>query len=726
MRGRASLPAAISLGALALLAAPCAADDLSGRAILSWQTLESDVLTSSGLRQTYDARLERALTDAFRFRLSFRGEGSDGTSALDGADERETRFRQYQPGAEINWSFSTFQVQANYDDFRTDTSAGDLSDERRQRRIVGRLTWAPEKLPSLTVYGEQRSLKDAAASINQTETSAFEALDWSWKGLTLGQNARYLTLDDGGADFARKSTDVQGLARYENTFFGGRAAVSANVLVGATRLDERARSGQPVSVPIRVLIGRALYAHDDTPLDSRDKPLQDQPALVDGDFQKAAGVPLGPDGTSYQNLAVDMGRLVPLDEFRVHVRDIGGAPVRTPGFVRFDAYRSDDGLSWIPLPGGSRTSFDAALSAYLVDFAPTSARYFKVVSFGTNVLDTQVTEVEVYQHQTFGAGEVKRTDIRLGSGSATVSGRPTEWLTLGYYGLFNTNTQTSNTRPEITTSDTDQVFSAQVDPTKTVNLLARYEHRGSSQTDGFGQSLDAITATAHWAPLRTVDATLEYQRSNQDLAGRTSTSNAYHAHLYLRLLRSLDLSLDAGSSREVQSSDDRPATRVGFTAVTYAQLTEALKLTANVSYQKTSYEGGTPEGPGSGLLLPASEDARYWGELYWRPGPQLALTARLGYASSNVFSGLTQGYRVEWYPFARGTVSIGTIYEEDLDSVSNRRFRRVQLLPRWAINKSATLDLNYTVMSSYVGLADGAGSLSLTSRNFWATFTLAF
>jgi hypothetical protein len=481
-----------------------------------------------------------------------------------------------------------------------------------------------------------------------------------------------------------------------------------------------------VSVPVRVLIGRALYARDDTPLDGRDSPLADAPALADGDFQKPAGVPLGPDGTSYQNLAVDMGRLVSLDMFRVYVRDAGGAPVRSPGFVRFDAYRSDDGLTWIPLPGGARSSFDAALSAYVVDFASTGARFLKVVSFGTNVLDTQVTEIEVFQRQTFGAGEVKRTDIRLVSGSATASGKPVEWLTLGYYGLLNANSQTSTTRPEVSTNDSDQIATVQIDPLKTASLTARYERRVSSQTDGFSQSLDAVSAIAHYFPLRTLDATVEFQRSDQDLAGRTSTSNALRAHLYLRLLRSLDFSLDGGVAREVQSSDDHPASRANVTAVTYAQLTDALKVTANVSYQKTTYDGGTPDGAGNGLLLPESKDVRYWAEAYYRTGPQLALTARLGYASSDVFSGLTQGYRVDWRPFGQGAVSIGTIYEEDLDSVSDRRFRRIQILPRWILNRSATLDLNYTIVNSYVGLAGGERGLTLKSRNLWATFTLAF
>ena len=229
-----------------------------------------------------------------------------------------------------------------------------------------------------------------------------------------------------------------------------------------------------------------------------------------------------------------------------------------------------------------------------------------------------------------------------------------------------------------------------------------------------------------WAPLRSIDVTAEYRRSNEDLAGRVSTSDGLHGHLYLRFLKSFDLSLDGDYQKESQASDNHPATHRSLTAVTYAQLTDDLRMTANASLQRTSYENGTPDEIASGLLLPASHDERYWVETSYRTGPQLFLSARLGWASSNLYSGVTQAYRVEWYPFGAGTVSIGTVYDEDLDSISNRRFRRVQILPRWVLNKSMTIDLNYTVMSTYRELVDSHIVLGQSSRSFWANLTLAF
>ena len=726
MRGKAL--ACIALGALAFACArPAAAqDDLTGRAIFSYQTLASDFYSTSGFHQTYDVRLQRALTDVFRYRLSFRGEGNDGTSRLEDAYDSKATFRQYQPGAEILYTLSAFQLQGNYDEIRTTSESAGVSGGRALQRMTGRFTWRPDDLPTFTLYGERRRAKDALAAIDNTEDSLFQALDYTRKGLSLGENARYQTLDDGGAMFARKSTDMQGTARYESSFFGGRASVSASVLAGLTRLDERAKSGQAVSIALRVAIPRAQYARDDTPLDGRDKPLADLPGLIDGDFARPAGIPLGPDGTSYQNIAVDMGRFVQLDTFKVHVRDLDGHAVKDGGLIRFDAFRSDDGLSWVPLPGGARTSFDVAQSLYAVEFVLLNARFLKIVSFGTNVLDTQVTELEVFQHQSFAAGETKRTDIRLASGTATVSGKPAEWLTLSYYGLFNANQQTSTTRAKLATNDSDQIVSVDVNPVQRVSVIARYEKRSVSQTDGYSQSLDAASAILHASPLRTLDATVEYRRSKEDLAGRLSTSNGLSGNLYLRLLKSLDVSVNASLQKEDTSSDSHPATHTTFTGVAYAQLTDDLKVTANASFQRTSYENGFPGDNETGLLLPASRDARYWAEVYFRPGPQLALTARFGYASSAAFSGLTQSYRVEWYPFARGTVSIGTVYDEDLDAVSNRRFRRVQLLPRWTLNKHAAIDLNYTIMSTYEGSVGDRRATTLSNRNFWATVTLAF
>ena len=91
----------------------------------------------------------------------------------------------------------------------------------------------------------------------------------------------------------------------------------------------------------------------------------------------------------------------------------------------------------------------------------------------------------------------------------------------------------------------------------------------------------------------------------------------------------------------------------------------------------------------------------------YRPSSQLALTGRLGYVTGSQIAATTKTYRVEWYPFARGTIGIGTVYDEDVETNGfYRRFRRIQILPTWQVNRSLTLGANYT----YLMLLDHSAS----------------
>jgi phage shock protein A len=162
-------------------------------------------------------------------------------------------------------------------------------------------------------------------------------------------------------------------------------------------------------VPISV----GLYSRDDTPLDSRDSPPIGEPKLVDGDLAGRVPINVGPTGLLYQNLIADMGRVVALDMLRVTIRDSSGNLVPTAGLVRWDVFTSVDGLDWIRMPTGAQTNFVFALSAYDVTFEKTSARFFKVVSFGTNSTDAFVTELQAFFHTQIARGETRRTDQRI-------------------------------------------------------------------------------------------------------------------------------------------------------------------------------------------------------------------------------------------------------------------------------------------------------------------------
>lgn len=690
MRGRALVLAALSaLAAIGAAGTARAQQDLTGRAILSCRLFETDDARSSGFYETFNLKLDRAFSEAMRLRLSLRGEENQG-SAENGAVQSSSSYRQLQPGARFEYLLPKVQLVGSYDLSDTTSGYGDVSGKRQLQRSTETLSWTPDSLPLLTLAGEQRGTKDDLGGIDRKENFLSETVGYKWNHVGLSETGRYTTYDDAERSFSRKTYEAQFYGSYENAAFDGRLATTANVTGGFTRLEETAQNATSANFP--VLPAAVFWSQDDTPLEGRDKPLVAIRALSDRDLGTSAGISLGPDGSSYQNLAVDMGRFIALDLFRVTVRDAGKNPVLDGGLVRFDAYTSRDGIAWVPVAGGVRTRFVLALSAYEVDIPSTTSRWLKVVSFGTNAFETFVTEVEVFSHSSFGGMETRRTDTRYESGNVALTGRPFKNVTISYNGLFNDYGNTRSDGITFTNRDLDHLVSVLVTPVRRLDVQVRWEKRTVS-ADSFNQAYTGLWGVATFTTNPNLITTLEASRTDDENAQHVTT-DTLRLHNYARFYKSLDLSLDGGVARSTYQGVKTSSTFL--TATSYVQLTDAVKLTLSANYQTTAAEGDA-----SGVVgLPPSRDVRYYGEVYYRPGRQILLSARFGYAGGSFASGLTQSYRVEWYPFAGGTVGIGTVFDEDISSNGHyRRFRRIQILPHWTINRHAMLTVNYNDLS---------------------------
>jgi hypothetical protein len=151
-----------------------------------------------------------------------------------------------------------------------------------------------------------------------------------------------------------------------------------------------------VAVPSDVQPIAGLYALGDLPADTE---MASESRLIDGDLNASAGVDAGPTGASFHNVGLDMGRDAVVDQLRVHVRTSAGQPAAFEGPVGWTVWASEDGLAWAVVPGQAQ-GFNAVLSAYILEFRETTARFFKAVSFGVNTVDTLVTEVEPFVQQS--------------------------------------------------------------------------------------------------------------------------------------------------------------------------------------------------------------------------------------------------------------------------------------------------------------------------------------
>jgi hypothetical protein len=721
MRRTCAVPALAPLLLVALSFLACALtaqQDLRGDAILSYQLFGSDELDSRSFHQIYDLGFQRNVTDPLRLRLTFRGEGNIGSTDL-GLQKTSMTFWRLQPGAELAYSLPTFRLRGTYDLYDTHSSTdAQPEDLRKLQRYTATLSWGPESYPNLTAMTDQRRQRDALAGINEDDGFTVESLTFTRPTFTLGQTAVYQTQDMNNTGFARRTYGVQGQAQYQDTLLDGRLTAGAYLLGGVTRIEDRA-GHLPASVPTQVAIPNAAVSHDETPSDSRDVPPLFTPALTDGNFAGSAGVSLGPDGLSFQNLFLDLQRFLAVDEVRIFVRDAGGNFVRTPGLIEWTVYTSVNNLDWTPVPGASSTTFITTLSAYDIDFPQTAARYFKLVSFGTNSVETFVTEIQAFFHTSFAAGENTRTDVRSLAANVQVSGRIASWLSLSYFGSVNDSHTSPTGKAEYSSLDHDQIVTLESKPFDKMTATLRYEYSRSEAGADFAQSL-----TGYWATLlysltprttTTIEASHVAQTGDQDI-----TTDTLRLHQYARLYGSLDLYLDAGVAHENFDTLRIKANQIFLTGYTYAQMTRSIRLTLSANYQQTKYDGaGALEQFGS----LDTHVGNYYAELDYRPSPKLLLSGRFGWVTGTQLSGAIQRYRLEWYPFAGGTIGIGTVYDDNVETNGfTHRFRRLQLLPHWQVNSHAVLDLNYsyvTLRSSLPGQAAGT-----SQKQFYANLTL--
>lgn len=710
--------AALGLGALAN---PMRGQRLlTGRAIFSYQMFGSEDLDSRGFHQIYDLDYQRNVTEPFRLRLSFRGEGTNGSQETS-SFETSNSIWQLRPLGELTYSLPALVLRGRYELFQTRASTDSRDARQQTERIRADLSWTPEDLPALSLYGERRKDVDHQAGLDNREDLAFQSLRYEWRGLTLAELATFSDFTIGGTGFDRKTVNLQGQLRYENSREDGRLSINGGGAGGVTRIDETGGPDTSVSVPTQLPIAAALSARDDTPLDSRDNPLMPVPALIDGDLGRSAGIVVGgPDALTYQNIAVDLGRVAALDTLRIYVRDPVGSPVPFGGLVRWDVFTSGEGLDWTPLRGGAQSLFIGSLSAYEITFVKSSSRFFKVVSFGTNSVETVVTEIQAFFHTDFSQStEKRRTDLRFVTADLNVSASPTRWLTVRYTGLFNDFKTAQPARPEFNTRDTDHIASLEVRPSRPLDLTLRYEKRDFASEGTTTQTVDAFWGIARYSPHRNLSTALELNRTTEH--GTVDLSaESLRLSQFIRLYRAVELTVDGGVAREefpLQSLSDR---RFFANAVSYIQLTRSVRLTLAGNYQRTRFSG---EGSQT-LPVLESTDGRYYGEVFFRPSSQILLSGRLGYVTSAFFSGTTKLYRVEWYPFARGTIRLGTVYDEDIETNGTyRRFRRVQFLPQWLVNRNLTLGVNYNYLTLLERSTGSGSAVETKTRQLYVTLT---
>jgi len=702
-----------AIAVLLIAAAAARADDLSGRALLSYENRDTDRLTTTGVRQQYDLRLYKAFTMTSLMRLFCRVDDFRGSNDYT-AFKQDNRSRQIQPVAEFILNTDTLQATARSEWLNLRSTFGRNDSMRTLQRTLGQLTWEPDNLPIVHVMASRNATRDDTALIDLTDDTALASMQYHWRGLQATAEERRFHSADPQAGYERTTSTHDANVNWASTHFGGKLALSAAADMQLTKLNETAVRGTSTSVPTPVAISRALWAVDDTPLDSRDHPGATYPSLIDSNLNTTSGLSLGPDGTSFQNIIIDLGRVDRADEIRIVVRDPAGNPLQHGGgAVTWDLYTSDDGNLWRVI-SPALTTFNAPLSLYSVTFALTPGRWFKVVNFGVNADATLITEVQAYYHTVITPGKARNSTQNTYSGTTTFAYQPLKKLFLGYTGTYTALHEQFSNLPRNTTSDVEHIANIQYDLPRHFSLRGQLIRRTAETFTGRSDALTNVTQFVDYVPTRQLKLTLELGQQDETIQESTFELATKALHVTALVIRSVTVTSDLGVQTQTIANGGGTADRRYFNLTGNVQLAPSLRMLVNGTLQRTSTDSTDP----AVQLLGAERDDRISSEFIWRSGRQLTLSARYGWAAGQAVSGFTQRYHVDWYPFGDGTLSLGGSYDQDVDPTVNRRARRLIFNPRWTMNRWVMFDLNYTSITTSLA------STSLRQRMLYATMTL--
>lgn len=715
-----------------------AAQQFEGYAALTWQRIENDQITIEDFQQIYRLRYKELFSESLSFTLGILasdysnhqwGGWHNGSSyALTQETETSSDFHQAWATGQLAFILPKFQVLGTYNRYGTSFDTYNLN-ERIFETTQASLNWQPDLLPTIGFAVTRTAIDDSLGHYHTIENSVRGNLSKTIGPFNFMASTDASNLEDKNLnDIVLTSVGGGGNVAFNDSYWEGRLVSEINASYYETHREERIGwNGNefPGTIPVRVTIWKTSSVIDDSPLDSRDHPAESMPGLHDG-LYSGIGIPLGPRSESFRNIVLDFGRHAEINQIRLIVRDPSGNLVESGGPLTWSVYVSEDAIDWRPILGDATGDFLAGPSFYRVSFPMVKSRHLKLVSFGINVIATELVEVEALKLETVLHGDRQKTVFRVASANGFVSARPIDLLTLSWSGLWSRAITTPNDYAESRTDDYDTFASILLDPVEWTKLTVAYQKRGSrfSYGDGFGQAStpDVVqtftlwTADLRFVPWPGLDGTIEGSRSVDDFDGDRIESDGVALRGHTKFWDAIDLGFDLGQQHYDLVSQSNTATRRYADTSVIVLLTETITARGEMSFGRSEYDyfSGTDE---TAFPVSTQDDQRWWGEISWRPGEQLLLSCRYGEATVGDTTSGVRGFRLQWNPFLSGQVRIETLYDEDVDTTGDRISRRLSVTPTWNISRNASLILSYL-------LFDLEGTTSFQTRMMSATFVL--
>jgi hypothetical protein len=711
--GRAGrLLAAMAAAALATSPVRGLGADLKGQADLTWERDDVGLATSEYLRQTYFLDYQRQFSPPISYGLSLRYQDDQGTTEAEGL-RRRLATRIVTPTAGLNWRLETFGLSLVYrrNDLRTTEQLQVAS--QVIERFAGQLWVQPFQDGDVTVSADELSYSSPAARTRDDRLGI--NFRYASGALVLAEENRLQRFEDSISRLSRLSMGPRLRASYSTTF-PGNGLVSGSYVLDYFRSEQQVRASAPTTVATELRPTMGLYVQDDLPLDT--PPMTPVPALLDRAFDASAGISIGTGGASFQNLGLDLGAFAPVDQVVVHVRSSAGVPVPYGGAVSWTAFWSQDGLRWTQLAGVT-ASFNDGLSAWQVAFESVATRFVKVVNFGVNSIDTQVTELQAFSHETFLPDRTLVSSTVRQAFGLNLAGRPWGPLLLSYAGTLNADALTPyGGGRRWYTSLTNQA-DATLGPFGAFSWRAGLGYNDARQPFSHSQSALAASAGALYKPIERFDASLDVRRTQDWIESAiqvATVTDSVTAATHLVVYDSLRGLASVGMSRQ-QIVGAGTTSYFTTEAQLNANLTASLDVDLSASSQWTTSRVGDTSAQDVVPYIRIVNYQRYLSQWRYHPSPQLSLMASVGYLTTSGRGGAIRSVTGSWYPFPGGTVQLNVSYGQEVDPLTGQSRQRLSFSPIWNVNRYVNLFMGYNVMT-------GSGVPTGRQQNIFVTLSL--
>lgn len=579
--------------------------------------------------------------------------------------------------------------------------------------------WAVPDLPRVDALVTRTNQYDSSRLLaDLTEDDAMLNALYSLRDWDLAYRFRWSHPVDhlGGAD-TTTFTNI-GFVGYASRFLQDRLSVAATYQLQAQSIDTRVSStAASESRPVPLVQGLSAIDFGTSAIPGQIR-LDPNPGLVDGDFDAGAGLDIGSApaiagdlhprnvGAQVQDLAAR------IDAVYVYV-DRQLSPAIAAGYG-WEAYRSDDNLSWTPIAIPGPVLFGTFRNRFEIPVAATTgARYVKVVVRPLNPAATTdplyqhvlVTEIQAVQILT-AAELLGRQDIVSGIATGTLRLKLLRAPNL-YYEFSGFLTHTT-VRDRVTVNVTN-ALGLDHPLTPTVTASARAERTDSYEGADLGRTtLSTLGASLGYRPIPTASGSVSY--AGQWRGTPAGTAITHTGILFARAdpYRGISLSANgAYSLGRLETGRDSRSVTGTFTAAAVP----GPALTVSGDY---AYSGSTE----SGLGMPETRATtqRVEGTAIVTPFPALQATVTGARVLANGRWYTLGSLNGSFSPLHGGEVVLSFAYNENLDTSAQYRLRTWGPTIRWNLRSGAFAEASYSDVDS--------SDLALRSRSHTAIVRL--